>query len=66
MKVGPRETLTGSCTAKDNGLMIRHDPALVYNMYAVDIEYDCKLSSRDKELKSIGVLDFTADIQLII
>lgn len=66
LKVNPREVLEGSCTASANGLTMKHAREQVYNMYSVDIEYDCTLTTRDKELRNIPVMNFTADIRLIV
>lgn len=66
LKVEPRELLEGECKANSNGLSLRHGREAVYNTYAVDIEYECGLRTRNKQLKTIDVLKFTADVKLII
>lgn len=66
LKVSPRELLEGECTATKNGLELKHGRELVYNRYSVDIEYECVVRSRDKELRNLEVMKFVADVRLII
>lgn len=57
----PRETLNGECKALKDNLKISANRNLEGNHLLLEITYDCIVTSRNHNLQSVTVLNFTAE-----
>lgn len=64
--VSPLELIEGDCKASPNNLSIKHGRDFQNNVYALSVTYQCSGKTRDRSLRTIDILNFTADVRFFI